>query len=97
MRIRAVLMLFALFTGAASAQPGGSGAQRADRQLDHQQLRGELRGAVRPQRLSESDLASMATALPSPAIPARHLTVRERAELRQQLRQEQAGARKANP
>ena len=97
MRIPAVLILFALYTGAAPAQPGGAGAQRVDRQLDHEQLRGDLRGAVRPQRVSGSGATIMAAADPPPAVPARHLSVRERAELRQQLRQEQAGARKANP
>ncbi|MEO6625643.1 MAG: hypothetical protein ABIN37_12555 [Burkholderiaceae bacterium] len=97
MPIPAVPLLLMLITGAAFAQPGGGGPQRSDRQFDHQQLRGELRGAARPQRPSESEPASVATADPLSIAPVRHLTPRERAELRQQLRQELPDARKTFP
>lgn len=101
MRIAATPLLFLLLTGIASAQPGGPGPQRGerlfDRQVDRQQLRGELRGATRPQRPADSDPTAVATADPVPVTPVRHLSPRERAELRQQLRREQADGRRANP
>ena len=101
MRIAATPLLFLLLTSIASAQPGGQGPQRGerlfDRKIDRQQLRGELRGANRPQRPADSDPAALATADAVPVAPVRHLSPRERAELRQQLRREQADARRASP
>lgn len=100
MRFAATPLLFLLLSGAVSSQPGGAGPQRGerplDRQVERQQLRGELRGATRAQRLADPDAAVVATAGQLPETPVRHLSPRERAELRQQLRREHADARKAS-
>jgi hypothetical protein len=76
---------------AALAQPGPEKPQHAERQAAREQLRGELRGATRlPRHEGSHPLdASGSVEAPKTATPARHLTPSERAEMRQQLRQEQ--------
>ena len=95
MRISAALLLLLLLPAVAYTQPGPGGPPRADRQLERQQLRGELRGAARLQRPPESDPPAVPGLVPAQLAPARHLNPRERAELRQQLRQEQLESRRS--
>ena len=81
------------------AQPARDAGPRDDRQAAREQLRGELRGAAlvaRPR--GESQLQPVDESEPEkPATSARQLTPRERAEMRQQLRQEQLDYRRIRP
>ena len=105
MRVSVALLLLVLPGAAAVAQSEPGGPPRGDRQLDRQpdrqlerqQLRGELRVAARPHRPGESHAAAMPAPDQAKPAPPRHLSPSERAELRQQLRQEQLDSRKVRP
>lgn len=83
----------------AHAQSGPEKPLHAERQAARDQLRGELRGAAGLHR-HETDhpvQPSPSPGAPKAAAPVRHLTPSERAEMRQQLRQEQFDAKKVRP
>ena len=92
-------MLLWLAASCVLAQPARDGAQRDDRQAAREQLRGELRGAALVARPpSEPQLQPVAESqTDKPGANGRQLTPRERAEMRQQLRQEQLDYRRMRP
>ena len=82
-------LLFAtiwLSTAGALAQPGPSPDTGADAGAERAQRRADLRTALQPNR--RPDLQTIRTYNVPPA--ARHLSARELAEMRQQLRQQRA-------
>ena len=91
-------LVLLLLVAPAIAQPGGGGSgggaagatgargpergdRALDRPLDRQQLRGDLR-AARGSRLQDAEAGV------EEVVPARHLSPRERAEMRELLRRE---------
>lgn len=95
----ALLCCFLLLAQAAMAQPGPGAGHGPDRQAARDQLRGDLRGAAQATR-PRSGATIQAVATPEqepPIVVGYHLSPRERAEMRQQLRQEQPDVRKTRP
>lgn len=81
----------------AVAQPGNGSALAGDRQLDRQQLRGELRFAAQPLRVSDAAANEGSPGAALTGDSPRRLTPRERAEMRQQLRQGQIDNPRIHP
>jgi TolA-binding protein len=75
-----------LFTACAFAQPAQNAGPGAEREAAREQRRADLRTALKTNRPSDVETTRAYDAPP----PARHLTARELAEMRQQLRQQQA-------
>ena len=99
MRQFVLLSCFLLLAQAAMAQAAPGGGQGPDRQVAREQLRGDLRGAAQATRphVGPSTQAPTVPQQEPPAVPGRHLSPRERAEMRQQLRQEHSDFRRARP
>ena len=95
----ALLSCWLLSAQAGVAQPGQVAGQGPDRQAARDQLRGDLRGAAQATRpLSGATMQAVATLeREPPVVVGRHLSPRERAEMRQQLRQEQPDYLKTRP
>jgi len=79
------------------AQLGNEPVSAGDRQLDRQQLRGELRIAARPLRVADAAASENSQGAAPTGNAPRRLTPHERAEMRQQLRQEQIENRRIHP
>ena len=82
-------LLFAtiwLSTAGAFAQPVQNAGPGAERQAAREQRRSDLRTALQPKRRADVHTTKAYDAPPA----ARHLSARELAEMRQQLRQQQA-------
>jgi hypothetical protein len=82
-----------LCTAGAFAQPAQSSGPGAERQAAREQRRADLRTALQPNRHSDVQVTKVYDAPPA----ARHLSARELAEMRQQLRQQQAEAPHYHP
>ena len=85
-------LLFAIIwlgTGCAFAQPAQSVGPGFDRQAAREQRRVDLRNALHASRLPDASASKADEAAPA----ARHLSLRELAEMREQLRQQQAANR----
>lgn len=76
-----------LCAAGAIAQPSQNAGPGADRQAARDQRRAELRIAVQASRQIEAE--APAPRVYEPLATSRHLSPRERAEMRQQLRQQQ--------
>jgi hypothetical protein len=89
-------LLFAtvwLSTASAFAQPAQHSGLAAERQAAREQRRAELRTALQPNRQSDGQTTKAYDAPPA----ARHLSARELAEMRQQLRQQNAEVAHSQP
>ena len=74
-------LLFCCF--GALAQPMGQGGLAAEQQMEREQRRAELRSVLKPARSGEA-VAQAAVA----GVAGKHLSQREHAEMREQLRQQ---------
>ena len=79
-------LLFYCF--AALAQPVSQSGLAAERQIEREQLRAELRMVLKPVRPGDA-----ATGAGASAAVGKHLSPREHAELREQLRQQSENPR----
>ena len=79
--------------GGAIAQPGQNGGPGSDRQAAREQRRAELRTALLANRQLDAQNAGGFETVPT----GRHLSPRELAEMRQQLRQQQAQSQHYRP
>ena len=78
---------------AAIAQPMRNADAGSERQAEREQRRLELRRALRPDQRAEVQNVAVNVAVPA----ERHLSPRERAEMREQLRLQQNGNRRSAP
>ncbi len=85
--------MICLSVASAFAQPMQSGAPEQERQNAREQRRTELRNALLVTRTNKVRDAS----LEAPATGGRHLSARELAEMRQQLRQQEAADQRRRP
>ena len=88
--LRASILLCA---SGAFAQPAQNAEPGADRQAAREQRRAELRTALQAPRQVETQPPGSFEPLPA----SRHLSPRELAEMRQQLRQQQAEGQRYRP
>ena len=91
-----ILLFSLMLLGAASALAQGAGSSN-ERQAAREQRRTELRSALLARRQSEQPPESQGARVEQRALQARHLTPEERAEMRQQLRQQQIENRRVRP
>ncbi len=85
--------MICLSVASAFAQPMQTGASAQERQDAREQRRIELRNALQVSRTNKVRDASRET----PATGGRHLSAHELAEMRQQLRQQEAADQRRRP
>ncbi len=85
--------MICLSVASAFAQPMQNGASAQERQDAREQRRIELRNALLVSRTNKVPDASLEV----PATTGRHLSARELAEMRQQLRQQEAADQRRRP
>ena len=93
MKRHPLLLTLGLCAAGAFAQPLQNAAPGADRQAAREQRRAELRIALQANR--QVEVQNTRSFAPPPA--GRHLSPRELAEMRQQLRQQQAENQRYRP
>ena len=91
-----ILLFLLILFGAAGALAQGAGGSN-ERQAAREQRRTELRSALQARRQSEKPPESQGARVEPRTQQVRHLTPEERAEMRQQLRQQQIENRRVRP
>ena len=93
MKRHPLLLTLGLCAAGAFAQPLQHAGSGADRQAEREQRRAELRTALQAKRQAEAPTSRAY----GPPTAGRHLSPRELAEMRQQLRQQQAESQRYRP